>query len=311
MNNNPLVSVCVITYNSSKYVLETLESIKEQTYRNIELIVSDDCSKDETVVICRDWIEKNKERFVRTRLVETEANTGIPANCNRGFKEAKGEWVKSIAGDDALYPDAIESYINFVALHSEARIVHARVDCYNGIFSSSALEQGRLTKYHLSFLKTKELNNKRQYNLLCISNSIAAPTIFMQHYLWQEMNGFDERIFMCEDWPMWLKITNAGIPFYFMDKTTVKYRVTLDSAMGRESMLYLFKRFFEMENLIYKLYIKHNAIVYSKLMNRYDFYLRYSLDKLGLNKKTRISRLIFLFLSMPYKLLFLIDTYSA
>ena len=50
--NNPLVSINVITYNSSKFVLETLESAKAQTYQNIELIVSDDCSTDNTVEIC-------------------------------------------------------------------------------------------------------------------------------------------------------------------------------------------------------------------------------------------------------------------
>ncbi|MDR0890977.1 MAG: glycosyltransferase [Endomicrobium sp.] len=55
MENNPLVSVCVITYNSSKYVLETLESIKTQTYQNIELIVSDDCSTDDTVEVCENY----------------------------------------------------------------------------------------------------------------------------------------------------------------------------------------------------------------------------------------------------------------
>lgn len=56
----PLVSVSVITYNSAKTVLETLESIKAQTYQNLELIVSDDCSTDNTVELCRNWIEQNK-----------------------------------------------------------------------------------------------------------------------------------------------------------------------------------------------------------------------------------------------------------
>lgn len=57
---NPLVSVIVITYNSAKYVLETLESIRVQSYQNIELIISDDCSKDNTIDICRNWIGKMK-----------------------------------------------------------------------------------------------------------------------------------------------------------------------------------------------------------------------------------------------------------
>ena len=72
--NIPLVSVSVITYNSSKTVLETLESVKTQTYPNIELIISDDCSPDNTVEVCREWIEQNKERFVRIEILAAEVS---------------------------------------------------------------------------------------------------------------------------------------------------------------------------------------------------------------------------------------------
>ena len=56
----PLVSINITTYNSSKFIIETLESAKMQTYQNIELIVSDDSSVDNTVELCKKWIEKNK-----------------------------------------------------------------------------------------------------------------------------------------------------------------------------------------------------------------------------------------------------------
>ncbi|MBH2024900.1 MAG: glycosyltransferase, partial [Flavobacteriales bacterium] len=83
-NRNPLVSVVVITYNSSKYVMETLESVKAQTYENIELIISDDGSTDHTIEMCRVWLAQNNNRFPKTKLLTVEENTGIPANCNRG-----------------------------------------------------------------------------------------------------------------------------------------------------------------------------------------------------------------------------------
>ena len=59
--DNLLVSVCVLAYNSSKYILETLNSIKNQTYDTIELIISDDCSTDDTVALCTQWINRNFE----------------------------------------------------------------------------------------------------------------------------------------------------------------------------------------------------------------------------------------------------------
>ena len=102
MSNNPLVSIVVVTYNSSEFVLETLESAKIQTYKNIELIVTDDCSKDNTLEIVKDWVDKNKDSFIHTLVLEATVNTGISGNCNRGCNASKGEYIKTIAGDDTL-----------------------------------------------------------------------------------------------------------------------------------------------------------------------------------------------------------------
>ena len=109
-----LVSVFVITYNSSRFVLEALESIKNQTYKHIELIISDDCSTDSTVDLCKNWIEKNKERFVNSTIITVSANTGVSANCNRAVTAAKGNWLKGIAGDDVLLPNCIQDNVNYI-----------------------------------------------------------------------------------------------------------------------------------------------------------------------------------------------------
>ena len=86
INNSPLVSVCIITYNSSNFILDTLESVKVQTYKDIELIISDDGSKDNTVEVCRKWLMLNKKRFVNIVLLVSEQNLGISANYNRAIK---------------------------------------------------------------------------------------------------------------------------------------------------------------------------------------------------------------------------------
>ena len=71
----PLVSIIVVTYNSSQYVLDTLESIKKQMWQNIELIVTDDCSTDSTLEICSNSVEKNKHNFIRTKIITYHRNT--------------------------------------------------------------------------------------------------------------------------------------------------------------------------------------------------------------------------------------------
>ena len=102
MNDIP-VSVVVITNNSVKCIIDTLESVKEQTYKNIELIVSDDGSTDETLTLVKEWLDINEGRFTHNSIVESEINTGITKNCNRGTKVAIGKYIKLIAGDDLFH----------------------------------------------------------------------------------------------------------------------------------------------------------------------------------------------------------------
>lgn len=295
---SPLVSVIVITYNSSKYVLETLESIKVQTYQNIELIITDDCSKDNTIEICRKWIDKNKEYFTNTQIVTSDHNTGVSANCNRGYKAAKGEWIKAIAGDDALYPTAIKNYISFSLQHPEAQIIHANVHLFNNVLDQSHIIKKK--PIYPACFTTIGPKAEQQFKLLCITNFIYAPTVFIRNELFHRMNFFDESIPMCEDWPMWLKISRLNIPFYFLNSYTIKYRVTDQSIYGKENTNYLFKRFFTIDNTIYKNYIKPFAPTHIKALNRYDYFLRHHLDYLGLNKTNKITKGIYKLFNIPY-----------
>ena len=123
-----LVSVRVVTYNSSKTVLETLDSIKAQTYPNIELIISDDSSKDNTVEICREWLDKNGSRFARTELLTVPVNTGVSANINRSERACRAEWCKGIAGDDMLMPNCIADCMDYVAEHPDTIYLVGRME---------------------------------------------------------------------------------------------------------------------------------------------------------------------------------------
>lgn len=221
-DNNPLVSINVITYNSSKFVLETLESAKAQTYQNIELIVSDDCSTDNTVDICREWIEKNKDRFVRTELITVEKNTGIPANCNRAVKASKGEWIKGIAGDDALIGTCVEDNLEFIKNDRNKKIIVSMMKIYKDSFCESNLFN-ELNLQYIKFKKIFDLSSNEQFNHILKFNFIAAPSVFINKQIFCEIGGYDESI-MYEDYPMWIKILMSGYKFYFLDKETVMYR---------------------------------------------------------------------------------------
>ena len=217
--SSPLFSVVVITYNSSKYVLETLESIKSQTYQNLEVIISDDCSTDETINICKCWIEENKGRFVKIELITVDKNTGITANCNRALPLTNSEWIKFIAGDDILFPRAIESHVEFISQkkHENAVIVVSSIQVFKDTIESKSYVW---PNFHFSH------NQREQLRRQLIGGFIKAPGVFInREILVNKFGGFNERYPMYEDDPLWILFLTNGYQFHFNNEILVGYRI--------------------------------------------------------------------------------------
>ena len=221
-SQHPLVSVAVIAYNSAEYILETLESIKAQTYDNIELIVSDDCSTDGTVEICRKWIENNKSRFVDARIVESPVNTGQSGNYNRAFDACKGEWIKEIDGDDRLLPHCISDFIEFTHTHPEAQCIFGKIQYIGGTPELRDIYLREHFDYDF-FSLPKEKQFRR---LLLNGNCIPSPGYFYNKSYIQHMGVTnDERIPHLEDYPKWINLLKKGVTFFFMDQFVAEYRL--------------------------------------------------------------------------------------
>lgn len=219
--NQPLVSVSVITYNSSKTIIETLESIKAQTYHNIELVISDDCSTDDTVAICQQWLTSNGSRFQNTELIESHINTGISANCNRAEDACKGEWEKLIAGDDILLPKCVETYMKYVAERKNIPCVFSRAQCFSAI---DGKDDNSYTPFDYRFFSLSR--EKQLERLIYKGNCVPAATAFFNLSLMRQLGiRNDERIPMLEDLPKWINVLNAGYRLEFLDHILVRYRV--------------------------------------------------------------------------------------
>lgn len=231
VNNQPLVSVPVITYNSSKFVLETLESIKAQTYQNIELIISDDCSTDNTVELCRKWIEENKARFFHTQIITSEMNTGTSANLNRAEAACQGEWVKGIAGDDLLLPNCVESCVQYIDNNKDVVYLFSRLEAF-GASEEECEKWDSLFNYDLFSLTSEQL----LHHLIFCGNGIPAPTLFYKRTINNVKN--DERIPLLEDWPKWINLIRIGATFHFLNEVLVRYRLVGISTRGRSSQRY-------------------------------------------------------------------------
>jgi len=297
-SNQPLVSIIVITYNSSKYVLETLESAKSQTYQNIELIISDDCSTDNTIEICRNWIKNNADRFVKTEIITVESNTGIPTNCNRGIDISKGVWIKLIAGDDVLTDDCI--YNNLVYINEnenmKIKILQSSMNYYSNYFTDC------------NFIKTRSLNDniisdnnitaELQYRLLLRGCLVNTPSVFAQKNIYINLGGFDESLSI-EDWPMWLKVLSSGIKIHYLDKITIKYRVRNDSMCNENIDNKIYNNHFIRERPLYEKYIYPNISFCEKHFLQIHF-LRLKFLSRYFNENKLLNKLISKITTVPF-----------
>ena len=285
-----LISILVITYNSSEFIEETLDSIKKQDYKNIELIISDDSSTDNTIDICKTWLKKNSSRFHRTKIITSSINTGIPANCNRGLKECYGEWIKLIAGDDLLLPTAISDYMS--NLTEKDNYVFSKIQSFSmnnneknyieimpeekliPLFDLSASEQNKVLS-HFFFPN-------------------CSPSIFIKNDVIKKLDYYDEHYKYIEDWPLAFKATKNGIKLGFINKVTVLYRIHSNNISVNQNTQYYNKNHFESlqafrKNKIYPMLSKWKKIVFleSYLLNMLEYKI---ITRIFGNKKNAFSK---------------------
>ena len=223
VDKNPLVSVCVATYNSAQYICETLDSIYNQTYKKIELVISDDSSNDNTLEIVKEWLVGKETRFIDTQILSVDYNTGTSANMNRLLFAAKGTWIKGIAGDDILFPNAIEKYICYINDNSQVSWLFAKAVFYLNTFSEECIIQSKNRLFdRYSELNSMDASNQLKKNYL--GNYYKCPTHFLKREKLLDIGGFDEEFGILEDYPMWLKLLCYGEKCYFMDEFVMGYR---------------------------------------------------------------------------------------
>lgn len=223
--NQELVSIVVCSYNSSKTILQTLDSIRMQDYENIDLIITDDSSTDDTLKLCYDWGNRNRSRFNRIVILKGYRNLGIPANLNRGCRYVESKWIKIVAADDILLPWTISELYGFAIKHN-SYVVCSRIL----LFSQDT------DRYNLIKILPKELpnvfingNSQQQYNELLKHNIIPAASVFLSSEVLKMCGYFDECYRLIEDYPFWLKLARNGIRFDFDPDITVLYRISSGS----------------------------------------------------------------------------------
>lgn len=128
----PLVSVAIPAYNHAAFIEDCLASVCAQTYPELELVLIDDGSKDDTFEIARRFLEPRRGRF-RRLVLEHQENRGVSAATNAAISACRGEWVHLLGSDDVLYSQKVERIQQAIAEWNcpDLALVHADVDYIN------------------------------------------------------------------------------------------------------------------------------------------------------------------------------------
>lgn len=268
MTTPPLVTIGAINYNNGLYVIETLESIKAQTYQNVELIIVDDCSTDNSVTLIADWLVKYNKPV---KFIQHPKNLGVCATCNDVLKNATGQYISIIATDDLMMPEKIEMQVNILG-HSTKDVGAVYSDAYL-INEDSSKRYGWFIQRYKNF---KELPSGNLYNTLMEGNFLPAMALLIKKQCYDEIGFFDKNL-ICEDFDMWLRLSKK-YKFIFSDYVSVKYRVRdagLSNSM-RNWDLELMKVYLKhakesptamqmLEQLVFKNYLLKNNSILNKL----------------------------------------------
>lgn len=219
---SPLVSVIVITYNSA-YALETLDSIKKQDYDNIELIITDDCSTDDSFDRIEEWTRQNRKCFKRLRLLRGRKNKGPTINCMRGIKMSSADYIKIIAGDDTLRENAISTYMDYMKGHTYD-IIFSKSECFG---NSALIKKSRLDQRLKRIDRVLETENQEIIRSFLIEHmALPTPTQFFTRSLYQKVGGFDKRLPFWEDGPFFYKLLANEVPIGFVSECLVDERAS-------------------------------------------------------------------------------------
>lgn len=223
-----LVSIVMPSYNTAKYIAETVQSVLAQTYQNWELIIVDDCSTDDTNEVVKPFL-----RDSRIRYLKNEKNSGAAVSRNRALREAKGKWIAFLDSDDLWMPEKLEKQIAFMK------------------------ENG----YHFSYTDYMEIDEASRPNGKTVTGPKKITKAGMFNYCWPgcltvmydaETVGLIQiaDIKKNNDYAMWLKACKKA-DCYLLDESLAKYRKRTGSISNHGYMKLVkwhYKLFREAEN---------------------------------------------------------------
>ena len=143
------VSVVTASYNYQDYIKEAIQSVLNQTYKDWELIIVDDCSTDNSVQVI------NSYKDDRIKLFVNEKNLGLQKTVKRGIENASGEWIVFLESDDILKPDNIEKKVRIAQKYKDVNLIFNDCEFFG--------DEEKVSDFTVALKKTRSLLRKKTY----------------------------------------------------------------------------------------------------------------------------------------------------
>lgn len=264
MNNKPLVTIVTSCYNHEEFLKDYFQSIINQTYENIELILFDDESKDKSQTIIEEWLPILKKRFVRVVYIPRKKNVGVVVNCNKGLELVLGKYVCFFASDDIMLPKKVEENVCFLEENSKYGMVYSNV---------LLLKKEKITRKPMF---DKEMPSGDIFvDLLIKNNYIPALSVCIRKNVFNIVGNYDESL-NAEDYQMWIKISEKYQVGY-IHKPLAIYRLNPNSLCNsREYKLEGMSSWLSFKRSFFKSTKVNEKIIQEVLKTTYANYARRS-----------------------------------
>lgn len=215
----PAVTVIALCYNHARFLAQCLDSIAAQTCQDFELIVTDDCSRDESAALIAAWLAEHRPQ---ARFIRHERNAGLCATLNEALAAARGEFISMIATDDTWEPDKIARQLAAMrAAPAGTAVVYS--DAWQMDEGGTRLAEGFIEHHRPGFAPP----SGRIFAQLASANFIPAMATLIRHAALQAAGGYDERL-TYEDYDMWLRLA-AEWDFLYCPGKLANYRLVATS----------------------------------------------------------------------------------
>ena len=216
----PLVSVCVAVYNAGGFLQETLESVLNQTYTNIEFLVVDDCSTDNSRDVITSWQKKDN----RVKPVFMESNSNVCAAVNAGFERAKGTYVAIIGHDDVWRPDKLEKQVAFLEEHPDTGACFTWGEVIDE--NQTIVSKKNCLIYQAMNADNNSAENWLRRMILDKSNWACAPSVCIRKVILEQVGYYRYGLVQLQDYELWLRILCDSSIYILQEKLTWYRRFT-------------------------------------------------------------------------------------